>query len=54
MVSLKSEENTNELSRPKCIGYFSCSTETNLERGVLFICYTGSGMLAYIDGNMKT
>ena len=45
----------SEKWRPECLGYVVCNVKTNLKVMVWdCICYSGTGMLAFIDGNMNT
>ena len=40
----------SEKWRPECLGYVACNVKTNLKVMVLgCICYSGTGMLAFID-----
>lgn len=52
---LKVWRKASEKWRPECLGYVSASQGKNLKMMVWgCMCYTGLGMLAFIDGNMTS
>ena len=52
---LKVWRKANERWRPECLGYVAGRVNTNLKIMVWgCICYSGVGMLSFIDGNMNT
>ena len=61
MINLKPDgqltvwRKASEKWRPECLGYVACNVKTNLKVMVWgCICYSGTGMLAFIYGNMNT